>query len=249
MQHVIRHSLRASLADCARLASKLTRFTRQEVALWEQDRRLIVASSDDHRLHEFSMLIHDCPEPVLGNRVISLEHQVAGAIARALEKGKDYDGVEICYQESSNELTFKTVEGLRLIAPVIPAKHAEHVHELSRRFSELAYESQLCDIPCQGDLINLVKKCKGDFIVDAETILEAKSMTGKPEVTLCGRYLRDAIEAAEEALKSSSKTDRVFSISVDEPKAPARIETNQAYALAFRAYIMPVRMHGHTSSA
>jgi len=249
MPHVIRHSLRASLADCARLASKLTRFTRQEVALWEQNRRLVVASSDDHRLHEFSMLLHDCPEPILGDRVVSLEHQVAGAIARALEKGGDYDGVEICYREPSNQLEFKTVEGLRLIASAIPAKHAEHVHELSHRFGKLAYENRLCDIPCQGDLINLVKKCKGDFIVDAETILEAKSMTGKPEVTLCGRYLRDAMEAAEQALKSSRKTDRVFSISVDEPKAPARVETNQAYAFAFRAYIMPVRMHGHTSSA
>ena len=247
MQHVIRHSLRASLADCARLASKLTHFATQEVALWEQDQRLIVASCDDHRLHEFSMLIHDCPEPVLGNRVVSLEHQVAGAIARALEKGKDYDGVEICYRESSNQLEFKTIEGLRLIAPVITAKHAEHVHELSHRFGKLAYENRLCDIPCQGDLINLVKKCKGDFIVDAETILEAKLVTGKPEVILWGQYLRDAIEAAEQALKSSSKTDRVFSISVAEPKAPARVETNQGYALAFRAYIMPVRKFNHAN--
>jgi len=248
MQHVIRHSLRASLADCARLASNLTSFTPQAVALWERDKRLVIASSDDHRLHEFSMLIHDCPEPVLGNRVISLEHQVAGAIARALEKGKDYDGVEICYQESSNELTFKTVEGLRLIAPVIPAKHAEHVHQLSYRFGRLAYESQICDIPCQGNLLSMVKKQKERFAIDAKTITEAKLVIGKPEVTLWGQYLREAIEAAEEALKPSSKTDRVFSISVDEPKSPMRIETNRNYALAFRAYIMPVRRYDHESS-
>ena len=247
MQHVIRHSLRASLADCARLASKLTRFTRQEVALWERDKRLVIASSDDHRLHEFSMLIHDYSEPILGNRIVALEHQVAGAISRALEKGKDYYGVEICYQESSNELTFKTIEGLRLIAPVITAKHAEHVHELSNRFGKLAYENQLCDIPCQGNLLSMVKKQKERFAIDAETITEAKLVIGKPEVILWGQYLRDAIEAAEEALKPSSKKDRVFSISVDEPKAPARIETNQAYALAFRAYIMPVRKFNHAN--
>ena len=247
MQHVIRHSLRASLADCARLASKLTSFPIQSVALWERDKRLVVASSDDHRLHEFSMLLHDCPEPILGNCVVSLEHQVAGAIARALEKGKDYDGVEICYRESSNQLEFKTIEGLRLIAPIITAKHAEHVHELSHRFGKLAYESQLCDIPCQGNLLNMVKRQKERVAIDAETITEAKLVIGKPEVILWGRYLRDAIEAAEQALKSSSKTDRVFSISVAEPKAPARIETNQGYALAFRAYIMPVRIYDHAN--
>jgi len=246
MQHVIRHSLHASLADCARLASKLTHFATQEVALWEQDKRLVVASCDNHRLHEFSMLIYDYPGPVLGNRIVSLEHQVAGAIARALEKGKDYDGVEICYHESSNELTFKTVEGLKLIASAIPVKHAEHVHELSRRFGELAYESQLCDIPCQGNLLNMVKKQKERFEIGAETITEAKSVIGKPEVILWGQYLRDAIEAAEEAVKHASKTDRVFSLSVGEPKAPVRVETNQGYALAFRAYIMPVQKYAYS---
>ena len=125
-------------------------------------------------------------------------------------------------------------------------KHAEHVHELSRRFGELAYESQLCDIPCQGNLLNMVKKQKERFEIGAETITEAKSVIGKPEVILWGQYLRDAIEAAEEAVKHASKTDRVFSLSVGEPKAPVRVETNQGYALAFRAYIMPVQKYAYS---
>ena len=261
MNSIVRDYLAHALENTSRLAERLSlNSLTPAVAMWEENRYLVVASCDNYQQHEFRlMMFYDDNSPtLLGERVLAFSPMAAAAAARALNDKLDKtDSLHIDYD--GDKTIMLVAQGITICLKATESKHRDNIRKLALSFAE-EIRSETIKINAKEFLTMLPKPRRNNdrmyMLVhffentwqvgiqpdldswkptEHNGVFDAEDVQGKPNLKLNVPRLREALEAAERYHPFAE-----CAIETTNQNEPVLIRVNVGKALYFKAYIMPV---------
>jgi hypothetical protein len=263
MNSIVRDYLAYAFANTSRLSKLLNReYLTPAVAMWQEDRYLVIATCDSYRQHEFRLLMFndDSGSPaLLRERVLAFSPAAIAAAARALdEQLNESDSLNIDYDDDQTTVT--------LIAPSITiglkateSRHKNHIRRFAATFTEkerpdvikINAKEFLTALPRprrNNERMHMIVHFHGNaWQVGMQLNLNDwqptehngsfndEDVQGTPDCKLNVQMLREALEVAERYHPFAE-----CAVALAKCNEPALVHVEIGKVLDFRAYIMPI---------